>query len=294
MSSVEHHAIPVGRLLTEKSGINAEQAITIFAWQRYAEISADRAGLVCAGGVAPTGRAFFKIASGMSSDRITFDLDAYLEQIGDIEAEAAEMQSADQKPRPDWFASHPFSPLRVRAAQFCASSVLCSPDGMSVDELEAEVQKLMGIMDPSYLHDRSESGEAMRRLLLAGGVLVAAASGEISHAERAALERFFGVGMLPPRLNPEALESDLARRIDFVNEKVPLLKRAQVIRDLCVIALADGHAEAAELVIIRNIAQRIEVDATLIDKTIRSARAGFDFSAGAAARLRALALGLSD
>jgi len=287
----QHHTIPVARLLTTESGISAEQAIMLFSWQRYAEISADRAGLVCAGAVAPTARAFFKIASGMSGDRITFDIEAYLEQIGDIEAEAAELQSAKASPRPDWFASHPFSPLRVRAAQLCAGSALCVPDGISVEELESEVQRLMAIMDPSYLHDRSESGEAMRRLLFAGGVLVAAASGEINDAEKRALEHFLGEGMLPPRLNPDALEQDLEHRIELVKEKVPPLKRAQVIRDLCVIALADGHADAAELVVIRNIAQRIEVDASVVDKTMRSARAGFDFSAGVEDRLRRLARG---
>lgn len=290
----EHHSIPVARLLTTESGISAEQAIMLFSWQRYAEISADRAGLVCAGSVAPTARAFFKIASGMSSDRITFDIDAYLEQIGDIEAEAAELQSAKAQLSPDWFASHPFSPLRVRAVQLCAGSKLCTPNGISADELEDDVQRLMSIMDPSYLHDRSESGEAMRRLLFAGGVLVAAASDGISDAERRALETFFGEGMLPPRLNPEALEQDLEHRIEFVNDKVPPLKRAQVVRDLCVIALADGHADAAELVIIRNIARRIEVDSSVVDKTIRSARAGFDFSAGVEATLRRLAMGSRD
>jgi len=288
----EHHAIPVGALVHGKSGIRAEQAIMLFAWQRFAEISSDRAGLVCAGAIEPTGRAFFKIASGMTGERITFDIEAYLDQIGDIEAEAAELQSERNKPRPDWFASHPFSPLRVRAAQLCADSVLVDPGGMSVDDLEAEVAKLMGIMDPSYLHERSESGEAMRRLLLAGGVLVAAASGGISDAEKEALERFFGEGMLPPRLNPEALERDLKRRIEFVNDKVPPLKRAQVIRDLCVVALADGHADASELVIIRQIANEIEVPPTVVDKTIRTARAGLDWRPNNAAVLRSLALGM--
>jgi tellurite resistance protein len=272
----DHHAIPVAALLSEGSGIRAEQAIQLFSWQRYAEISADRAGLACAGSMAATGRAFFKIASGLRGDRITFDIDAYLEQIGDIEAEAAQVQSAKDRARPDWFASHPFSPLRVRAAQLCAASALCAPDGMSAEDLEAEVAKLMGIMDPSYLHDKSDTGEAMRRLLFAGGVLVASASGEISDEEKAALERFLGEGTLPSELDPEALQRDLDRRIEFVQESVPTHKRAQVIRDICVIALADGHADRAELEVIREIAERVEVDPAMIDKTIRAATAGLD------------------
>ncbi len=273
----EHHSIPVGALIDKDVELRAEQAIRLFSWQRFAEISADRAGLVCAGEIAPTGRAFFKIASGLHGARITFDIEAYLEQIGDIEAEAAQSQSAKDRARPDWFASHPFSPLRIRAAQLCAASELCVAGGCTVDQLEADVQELMAIMDPSYLHDRSEAGEAMRRLLFAGGVLVAAATGGIDEAEKAALERFLGEGMLPPRLNPEALEEDLAHRIEFVKDKVPVLRRAQVIRDLCVIALADGHADEAELAVIRTIAVEVEVDPRIIDRTVLAAHAGLDW-----------------
>jgi hypothetical protein len=159
---------------------------------------------------------------------------------------------------------------------------VCQPGGRPIAELESEVGDLMAIMDPSYLHDRTEAGEAMRRLLFAGGVLVAAASDGIGDAEVAALERFLGEGALPPRLNPEALERDLAHRVEFVNDKVSPLKRAQVIRDLCVIALADGHADATELAVIGRIAAAVGVDAQIIDKTVAAAHAGLDWPEPAA------------
>jgi hypothetical protein len=272
----KHHDMPIAAIIQAKSGIRAEQAVQLFSWQRYAEISADRAGLACSGAIGPTGRAFFKMASGLRGDRISFDIDAYMAQVGDIEKEAAAARQEKEQPRPDWFASHPFSPLRVSAAQLCAASELCTPGGMPVAELEDQVQHLMSLMDPSYLLDKSATGEAMRRLLFAGGVLVAAAIDPITDEEVAALERFLGEGHLPAELNPEALAADLDRRIEFAKKQVPPLKRAQVIRDLCVIAVADGHAHDEEVAVVRNIADRIDVDPMVIERTLTSLREGLD------------------
>jgi Zn-dependent protease with chaperone function/tellurite resistance protein len=271
-----HHDIPVAGLLQPGSGITAKQALQLFSWQRYAEISSDRAGLACAGELQSCWRAFFKLASGLESNRFLVDMDGYLEQIGDIQSEAASARNAKERPRADWFASHPFSPLRVRAAQLAADSVMCKEDGLSMDELEAQVQELMSLMDPSYLHDKSDTGEAMRRLLFAGGILVAAASNGISEEERKALEHFLGDGSLPRELSPEALRADLDNRIEFARDKVPTLRLAQVIRDMCIIAIADGCADEDELDVIREIAAALDVDPMVIDQTVLAKRCGLD------------------
>lgn len=273
-----HHDIPVGALVHGNGGIGPRQAIDLFRWQRYAEISADRAGLACVGAIEPTARAFFKIASGLKGDGIAFDLETYLEQIGDLQAEVdmARTEPDKSKMRSDWFASHPFSPLRVRAAQLAARSELIRPGGMSLPELELEVQGLMAIMDPSYLVDKSPSGEAMRQLLFAGGVLVAAVDGNIKDTEIGALGEFLGEQNLPSTLNPEALRADLDRRVEFVKKHTTPLLRAHVIRDLCAIAMADGHASRDELKVIRDIAQAVEVESMVVDQTIAETERGLD------------------
>jgi Zn-dependent protease with chaperone function len=43
-----HHDIPIGYLLRGKAPPNPKLALALFAWLRYAEISADRAGAHCA------------------------------------------------------------------------------------------------------------------------------------------------------------------------------------------------------------------------------------------------------
>jgi tellurite resistance protein len=270
-----HHDVPVGLLTARETGLAADEILTVFQWQRWAEISSDRAGLACAGDVAPAASAFFKLASGLSHQVVTFDIDAFLEQLGDLASEL-EAARAEDNTSNDWFSSHPLSPLRVRAVQLAAASELIKTGGTPLAVLEDEVTTLMRIMDPSYLKEPGEIGEAMRRLLLAGGAVVAAAGGPISDDERRALEKLLGPGGVPAELSADALRGDLARRVERVKQVVPVARRAQVIRDLAVIARADGKVEPEELAVVREIARSIDVDPAIVDSTLALAAKGLD------------------
>jgi len=268
----EHHRIPVPLLADEAARLGQGLVLRIFAWQRYAEISADRAGVFCAGGIDAAAAALFKLASGLRGGRVQVRIDQFLAQAGDLRDEAERHGGNSEGPRTDWFSTHPFSPLRLQAAERFARSELMAPGGMPVDELEAGVEDLMAVMRPSYLKERSGVAEAMRRLLFAGGIAVAAASGKIAETELKELERLLGPGSVPPELKPDVILRDLPSRIEAVNAGVPPLRRAQVIRDLCLIARADGRVDRAELKVIRDLASAIEVDPSVVDCALASRR----------------------
>jgi len=126
-------------------------------------------------------------------------------------------------------------------------------------------------MIPSYLQERSDTAEAMRRLLFAGGIAVAYAKGEIAEEEMAELERLLGLGSVPPGVDPEAVLADLPSRIESVRKSVPPLRRVQVVRDICLVTRADGHATDAEVQVVCEIAAAVEVDLSVV-------MAGFDLS----------------
>lgn len=260
----DHHRIPIAALLNEPSELSPATALRLFAWQRYAEISCDRAGVFCAGGLAPAAMALLKLASGLHGARVRLQVDAFLEQLEDYREETERLAKADEPARAEWFASHPFSPLRLRAAQLFNESELMVKGGTGIDALEDRVQQLMTLMDPSYLQEPSEVAEAMRRLLFAAGVAVATAGDKLRPEEIEALEELLGPGSIPPRLKPEAIVADLPRRIRAVRDRVPPLRRTQVIRDLCVIAKADGRVEPEELAVIRDVAKELDVDPELV------------------------------
>ena len=259
----EHHAIPSAMLL-RNSGISADLALQLFAWQRFAEISSDRAGLVCAGALEPAAYALFKLASGLTGGRIQIRIDQFMAQVGDLQAESNEPVEADAAPRSDWFATHPFSPLRLKAAELFAASEQMQAGGRSLAEVEGQVNELMTIMDPSYLQAKTEVAEAMRRLLFASGVAIASVSGEVSDAAIKALGRLLGTGSLPMQIKPEVIKAELPERIKAVRDRVPPLRRVQVLRDLCVIARADGYVSDAEAQVLLDIARAIDVDPELV------------------------------
>ena len=264
----DHHAIPTAALLCGGSHLGPELTLELFAWQRYAEISADRAGLACAGALEPAAHGLFKLASGLRGDRIRVRIDHFLAQVGDLRREAEAQASGDELPRGEWFATHPFSPLRLKAAELYAKSEIMTPGGISRTVLEARVQELMMLMKPSYLKERSDAAEAMRRLLFAGGIAVANVTDAVTPEAMTELERLLGAGAVPPGLDPEAVLADLPRRIESVRTSVPVLRRAQIVRDLCLIARADGHMTEAELDIIRDIGVKVDVDLDVVGGTL--------------------------
>jgi hypothetical protein len=266
-----HHAIPVGVLLSGAQPIGPGLALQLFAWQRYAEISSDRAGLYCAGGFDGAARALFKLASGLRGGRIRILIDKFVAQASDLREEALRQGRADEPTRSDWFSTHPFSPLRLRAAELFAASDLLVSGGIDPEALESQVQELMTLMDPSYLSERSEAAEAMRRLLFSGAMLMATASPNPNKRTLEELEKLLGPGSVPSNLNRHTIEEDLPNRIARVKDVVPVLRRTQVVRDLCVMARADGRADAVELRLLLEIADAIGVGRDIVTCTAAAA-----------------------
>lgn len=252
-----HHRIPVRILVGGTHTMAGPVVMKLFAWSRYAEISADRAGLVCTSGLEPVARAFFKLASGLRGGLVQMRVEDLVGQLGELRAELEREPQHDNRPRHDWFSTHPFSPLRLRAAR---AFVNRSSDAA----LEEEVRELMSIMEPTYLAEKSEPAELMRRLLLAGGVSVAASSGDIDPKERDVLDRFFGAGTTAG-VNVKALQGVLAQRARDVKERVPAIRRQQVLRDLTLIARADGHVDEAERALLLDIAEQAGVERNIVD-----------------------------
>lgn len=263
-----HHDIPIGYLLKGQQPPNPKLALKLFAWSRYAEISADRAGAWCAQDMDGVASALFKLASGLTSNVIRFDLKDFLAQVDDMQAVDAE--PGQGAPQGDWFSTHPFSPLRVRALQLFHSSVLMDKQGNSVEEMDVAVQRLMSLMEPNYLEARTDAAIAMRHLLFAGAVAVAAASDGVSEKEIEVFEQFFQKGDFSDRLNIDRIRQQLPSRIERVCQQTSTTQRMQVLRDLCLIAKAEGRMTPKERAVLEDIADGLDVSRSFICQTMDS------------------------
>lgn len=263
----DHHAIPVGYVLRGAQpppGL----ALKLFAWSRYAEISADRAGAWCAPEPDDVARALFRLSSGLRRPLEDVRIDEFLGQIEDLQLEHDE--PGQGAPQHDWVATHPFSPLRLEALRFYFSSELAGGQD-PVDRLELRVQELMALMEPSYLEEKTEEAEIARRLLFAGAIAVARANGEVGEKEVAAFEELFGAGSFKAGLDLDAIEAALDERIAAARERVGSVRRIQLVRDLSIIARADGRVSTEEQAVIERIAGALEVPQRIVEERFCSA-----------------------
>jgi uncharacterized tellurite resistance protein B-like protein len=260
-----HHDIPVGVLLSGQVKLRPVQALQLHAWQRYAEISADRAGLLCCRSFMAAARAFFKLSSGLHMVPTEERIQAFVEQADELFRESEEASSTEQTSHGDWLSSHPFSPIRLRAVQAFMKSEVMVEGGLDWDSLELAVQDLLGLMEANYLEEDSIPAEAMRRLLFAAGVVLASLSdGGITEAEIKALKALLGPRAIPLNLRPEVLKEHLDDRVDAVNDKVRSARRAQLLRDLVVIARADGRVDENEHGFLMEMADRLGVSSEVV------------------------------
>ena len=261
-----HHEIPIGYLLNGQSRPDPKLALDLFTWSRNAEISADRAGAYCAQDLDGVARSLFKLASGLSDKVIEFDLDQFLQQVDEMQIEDGE--PGQGAPKEDWFSTHPFSPLRVKALKLFYESHLMCDGGTSSDHLEVGVSRLMSLMEPSYLEARTDTATTMRRLLYAASIAVANADDGISKAEVEVFEKFFGRGEFNKDLNIDRIIETLEGRIKQANEQTADTQRMQVMRDICVMSKASGKTTIKERALLDQISIKLGISPAFVCQTL--------------------------
>ena len=264
-----HHQIPIGYVLRGRQPPPADLALDLFAWSRYAEISADRAGAFCAQDLESVARALFKLASGITDERVVrFELDEFLAQVDDMLA--FDDKPGQGAPKQDWFSTHPFSPLRVKALKLFHESDLMATTGIDKPTLEYQVQQIMSLMEPDYLQGKTDSNRAMRDLFLGAAVVIANAYEGISKKERDILKRYLGETYSLDTLDPDRLKEDLPRRTAEVKDRVNQAQRMQVLRDLCVVATTEKPISDAERDLLNHIASELEVPVGFVVQCLES------------------------
>jgi len=141
-------------------------------------------------------------------------------------------------------------------------------DGISLNEMDVGVQRIMSLMEPSYLDGRTDASIAMRHLLFAGAVVVASASGTVTEKEIEVFEDFFEEGDFSDKLNIDRLREDLPSRIKRVVDQTTVTQRMQIMRDLCTISKADGESTPEEREVLYTIADGLDVPRNFICQTM--------------------------
>ena len=112
------------------------------AWFRRAEITCDRAGLLCSKDVEAGTKSFMKLAIGSSRLFAEMDVDAYVEQLEESRATIGRYLEA--------FATHPYLPKRIAALRAFAESEIYRASigqagGASIDDVDVKTSDIIRI-----------------------------------------------------------------------------------------------------------------------------------------------------
>lgn len=281
-AALDHYSLPMPLVATlEEMGIpfvSRDVSLKLYAWCRSAELSADRVGLICAQDAEAAASGFFKLASGMSSTRVKPDLATFAKQVESLAtAPEARDKIRDDDTYLDCFTTHPYNPVRVRACwafsrtnEYLKSLGKATDGSMSLEDVEKIIDDDMSLMEPTYLQEKGDKSDILRRLLYTGGIAVAAAAEGIQPTELEALSKLLGPDYHEPPKDVQKVIDDLDKRIKDALE-VPLVSRAQLVQHLTIIAAADGRIQDEELVVMEKIANGLGVDSYVVHQTIRGA-----------------------
>jgi len=264
----DHHAIPVGHLLSGRAKTSPELALKLTSWSRYAEFSSDRAGAYCVQNFDAVARSLFKLSSGVTSGIVKFQLHEFLQQVDEMKLEDENLNRSSSQ---DWFMTHPFSPLRVKALQlFHHTKSMGADNSISDDDLELGIEGLMELMSPSYLEARTDADKAMRHLLFAASLSIANADGDISEHEIKVFEDFFGKYKYSEKLNIAELTERIPKRSEHVVQQTSVAKRMQLIRDMCTMVKADGQVKHVEIAELKRIAKLLKVPSIFVEQSLEN------------------------
>ncbi|MBU3024690.1 M48 family metallopeptidase [Zobellia galactanivorans] len=277
----EHFDYPVRQILdVGENDLAPIHAMKLYAWHRNAEISADRVGLLCCQDFETAGRTFFKLSSGVTTDSLDFQLNAYIEQFVDLE-EA--LNDANHDPS-DWYSSHPFSPLRIKALElFNKSETYASFNDKvrgetSKEGMELEIKRIMSLMEPESLEENNECSEKIQRFMFLGGYLISNADGVVDDSEIQALSSivlpnvFANCMMTIKGLTQDEMIEEVQQLSNDLDLVLSVMQKLNILRDLSIISYADGQIDDSEVHVLYNLARLLRINTDFIDRVISDAQ----------------------
>jgi uncharacterized tellurite resistance protein B-like protein len=233
-----------GRLL-QSDALNARQRMRLLAWQRAAEISADRCGLICCGSLDVAATGLFKTLSGLGGD-ISISPADFAAQWDHLVHEVITGADGEQ-----WQMTHPFPPLRMKAMmEFWQANESKEGDSDRATSDEA-IDRLLAMMDPLARENPDAVDPVLQNFFLWGGLYLALANGEFHEDERSQLESITSRASLEQALADGIPTADdclqkFSENHEGWTRKLTTLEVHRVVQGLLQIAYADGHIDEQE------------------------------------------------
>ena len=236
--------------------------VRLFEHSRYAEISADRCGLVGVGSLNTAKSALLKIATGTDLQYLEEDSIGVNVQINDIKNILKSDEGLiDEK------LSHPYSLIRIHALEKFNNFI----EGKSVDlkKIDNSLLKLLSYLNPKMNNKKS--------------ILMVYACFWVSYSDKKNLkiEKDNIEGICDPVILNK-IDSDSLKiknklkyfRNNFIRKykefsRITLSDKSDILDKVCSVAMADGEIQDAEINAMKEIAREMDILSSYVDSLIK-------------------------
>lgn len=283
-----HIHVPVSFLMGYSHMLSGRDIIKLKSWQRGAELSADRAGLLCSQDYNAACSAFFKLSSGITSDQFKFNVEDYMGQYADLEFY---LKNTSSKNVNEVYSSHPLNPIRLKALSLFKRSETYSEvsgkiisDKLNKAELEAQIKSFMDIMEPNYLDDDSKTSENIREFMFMSGYMIASANGVLDETEIVQIGSLVNDSNFRTRItemekmNKQDIISEIYKISDKLLFDLNEIGRTNIARDLFIVVTADGSISSTEIETMHNLCNALAISPYFIEDLVRTSNIPVDYA----------------
>ena len=244
--------------------VEPRACMQLLAWQRAAEISADRVGLICCGSLEAAATALFKTLSGLHIDGLSISPAEFAEQWEHLENEVIEGGDSDH-----WQLTHPFPPLRMKAMMLFWESGNFDPEAtasQSFEKADSGVHRLLALMDPLAREKNDSSDPMLADYFLWGGIYIALANGEFHQSEIKQIASITSLERVKRAVKGGVPDSEhcLKQFVDCLAQRRKKLKATELHRlmqGLLEVAIADGEIDDLEKQALETLGSEVGVNA---------------------------------
>ena len=274
-----HVNIPINNLMNYYHLLSGRDIIKLKSWQRAAELSADRAGLLCSRDYNAACTAFFKLSSGITSNNFKFNVDDYMTQFADLEHYLK--NTKDQNVN-EVYSSHPLNPIRLKALEIFKNSEAYntligdeSPATLKTEEAEFQIKAFMDIMEPNYLDDESKTAETIREFMFKCAYMIASSDDNVDDEEMKQIASLMNKEDVTLEVVELSLKDkqEIIEDIKAVSSKILFelseIQRSNIVRDLFAVATADNVLTMTEIQTMYNICNVFAVNPYMVEDLVR-------------------------
>jgi Zn-dependent protease with chaperone function len=232
----------------------------IAVWEKVSELTADRFGFIACGNLDKVLSCFFKMASGLSIERLNFDPKAFSDENDEILKYFKETGSGN-------LLSHPINPIRIKAIEYFSNSVLYKTlsAGNEVSEDEILNSLISELMESLMVISNSPINYHRTCFIAAAGLIIASIDDGFSDDEyERIIEEMSAFTVFPKKILNQMIEE---KKVDiFFDQSVKALleinpgERNMMLQYLINIVLADSKITEKEMTFVFDFGTKLGFD----------------------------------